>query len=675
MSLRQEHPRLVPARPGAEDRLYSWKDIAVYLGREQRTVQRWERTEALPVHRIRHGKAGSVYALKSELDVWVAQHSGETSRQLLPAGKPSWRRFWAVALMGIVLLAALAAYLPRRGATQPGEAVPVPFCCSPGTELEARVSPNATQVAFVWNGEARDNFDIYVRMLAGGEPLRITTDSAPDYSPAWSPDGASIAFLRRTGGADAALIVVPALGGAERKVAEMKAALWPQWQRPGPFLTWSPDGKWLVASGSQGPPWSDALLRISPATGEARPLTSPPPTSMGDMAPAFSPNGTTLAFSRLLSWGRSELCLLPLSQDLLPAGEPRKLETRSTWNASPAWFPDGRSLLFSTGSMDAPYLARIDVAGSAGVRRVLGAGDYGWMPSLARAPDGRVRLLYSQHFESVNIWKTSLDGSGPPVELIASAHWSYEPDWSPDGKRVAFLSDRTGYGEIWVAEANGRNPRQWTFLKQPRLGSPRWSPDGTRIAFTAPGAQGSFICLIGEPGATPRPVSGSERCGYLVWAPDGKALYFSSNRGTGAEIWKIAAAGGDAMQLTHHGGRVPAASSDGRHLYYLRMAGADGRNHLWRLPLGGGQEEKVLEFVDAYSLGDTGIAFKYYRPGQQPVGPYLEFYRFAIGRTERLPASSRPLRYGIALSLDGRYLLHAQSDYEVSDLMLVDSFR
>ncbi len=673
MSERKERPRLVAARPGAEDRLNSWKDIAAYLGREQRTVQRWERNEGLPVHRLQHGKAGSVYALKSELDVWMAQRSGERPGQP-PVVKTAWRGVWLGVLGGIVLLTA-AVYLRRGGAPNPSATVSVPFSSNPGTELEARVSPTATQVAYVWNGEAEDNFDIYVRMLTGGEPLRITTDAADDYSPAWSPDGGSIAFLRRTGGATVALIVVAALGGTERKLAEIRAAPWPQWQRPGPFLAWSPDGKWLVASGSQEPPWDDVLLRISTATGEARPLTTLPPRTMGDMSPAFSPAGTTLAFSRLLSWGRSELCLLPLTQDLVPAGDVRKLETGSTWNASAAWLPDGRRLVFSTGSMDAPYLARINAAGSARAHRLLGTGDYGWMPSLASAADGRVRLVYTQHFESVNIWRTSLDGSGPPVGLITSAHWSYEPAWSPDGKRIAFLSDRTGFGEIWVADADGRHARQWTFLKQPRLGSPRWSPDGSRIAFTTPGAQGSSISLIDAPGAAPRPVAGSERCGYLEWAHDGRTIYFSSNRGTYTEIWKIAAEGGDAVQVTHRGGRVPAASSDGRYLYYLRMAAADGRNHLWRLPLNGGQEERVLEFVDAYSLGDNGIAFKYYRPGQQPVGPYLQFFRFVTCKPERLPVPPRPLRYGIALSPDGQDLLHAQSDYQVSDLMVVEDFR
>ncbi|MBZ5586755.1 MAG: hypothetical protein LAQ30_32125 [Acidobacteriia bacterium] len=500
-------------------------------------------------------------------------------------------------------------------------------------------------MAYAWNGESEGDFDIYVRMVAGGAPLRLTTHPAHDYSPAWSPDGAQIAFLRRTGPAAAAVFLVPALGGAERKIAEFRASEWAPWSRPGSSLTWSPDGKWLVTPGTQTHTGSEVLLRVSRATGET------------------------------LSWGRSELCLLPVSEALRPTGEVRILKTGSTWNTSPAWLPGGRTVVFSTGSMDAPHLARIDAAGSAAAERVLGAGEYGWAPSLARTADGRVRLVYTQHFESVNIWRTALDGSGSPVRLIASAHWSYEPAWSPDGDRIAFLSDRTGYGEIWVAGADGRNAQQWTFLKHPRLGAPRWSPDGRRLAFTAPAARGSSIYLIGAPGAEPRPVPGSEESGYLEWAHDGRAIYFSSNRGSSVEIWRVAVEGGTAVRVTDSGGRVPAISSDGRYLYYLKLASGDGRNDLWRRPLGNGAEEKVLDFVDAYSVGDNGIAFKYYSPGPQPVGPYLEFVRFPAGGAERLPDPQRPLRYGIALSRDGRYLLHAQADYQVGDIMLVEDFR
>ena len=63
-----------PARPTAQDRtndrLDSWKEIAAYLKKEVRTVQRWEKSSGLPVRRLAHGKQGTVFAYKSELDAW-----------------------------------------------------------------------------------------------------------------------------------------------------------------------------------------------------------------------------------------------------------------------------------------------------------------------------------------------------------------------------------------------------------------------------------------------------------------------------------------------------------------------------------------------------------------------------------------------------------------------------
>jgi Tol biopolymer transport system component len=359
---------------------------------------------------------------------------------------------------------------------------------------------------------------------------------------------------------------------------------------------------------------------------------------------------------------------------MMPAGDVQPLDTGSPWNASPAWMPDGRTLIFAVGTNQGAHLARIAVEPGASASRLRGAGHYGRHPSITRTPAGRVRLVYTHQFESVNIWLQPLGSAAPAAELITSAHWSYEPDYSQDGKRIAFLSDRSGQPEVWVAGGDGRNPQQWTFLGKPSLGAPRWSPDGRSIAFTVPGADGSSIYLVDGPDTAPRPVPGAHRCGYLAWAPHGRALYFSSNRTGGPQIWKIAPEGGEAVQLTTRGGRVPAISTDGRYLHYLRpMSTSSGEQQLFRIPLTGGEEEKVLDFVDAYSIAGPGIAFKYYRADHPGRG--LQFFRFSSRSSEAMPKSAKPLRYGIALDPTGRHVLYSQADYQVSDLMLVDGLQ
>jgi hypothetical protein len=70
------------------DRLDSWKEIAAYLKRGARTVQRWEREEGLPVHRLVHNKLGSVYAYRSELDAWWFSHADTREIMWRRAGRP-----------------------------------------------------------------------------------------------------------------------------------------------------------------------------------------------------------------------------------------------------------------------------------------------------------------------------------------------------------------------------------------------------------------------------------------------------------------------------------------------------------------------------------------------------------------------------------------------------------
>jgi Tol biopolymer transport system component len=87
--------------------------------------------------------------------------------------------------------------------------------------MQADFSPDGSQVAFVWNGEKEDNFDIYVKLLGSDALLRITSDPAPDFSPAWSPDGGSIAYLRQISATRQGVFLTPAIGGPEQKLTEV----------------------------------------------------------------------------------------------------------------------------------------------------------------------------------------------------------------------------------------------------------------------------------------------------------------------------------------------------------------------------------------------------------------------------------------------------------------------
>jgi TolB-like protein len=171
----------------ADDRLDSWKAIAVYLGREVRTVQGWEKTEALPIHRHKHAKQGSVYAFKSEMDAWKAARK-ESPEIELPTARPgAWLP--AALLAALLVTAASWGYLSwqsRRTASALTSVAVLPFLdLSPAKDQEyfsdglteevidalSRV-PNlrvaARTSAFAFKGKAVDIREI-------GRQLNVTT--------------------------------------------------------------------------------------------------------------------------------------------------------------------------------------------------------------------------------------------------------------------------------------------------------------------------------------------------------------------------------------------------------------------------------------------------------------------------------------------------------------------
>ena len=119
------------------------------------------------------------------------------ARESPPPVRPPrrWPTAGATLLVVAVVLLALPSIRSRFQGSRPEPSV-VPLTSYPGIEEMPSLSPDGTQVAFRWNGDAEDNFDIYYKLVGPGDPHLLTTDPAPDTLPKWSPDGNKIAFLR-----------------------------------------------------------------------------------------------------------------------------------------------------------------------------------------------------------------------------------------------------------------------------------------------------------------------------------------------------------------------------------------------------------------------------------------------------------------------------------------------
>src|SRR5438105_4203093 len=201
----------------AEQQLESWKEIAVYLRRDVRTVQRWEKQEQLPVHRHIHSKLGTVYAYRAELDAWWRNEHGRlevlaenrTKKAVEPvsarinapsrAAPINFRNASYIAGLAI-LLAVLAGkfFWPgfHQGTIPRASTQVTAFTTLPGAALAPSFSPDGERVVFAWTGAEGNELDLYTRAIGTEAIHRITSRRGRAMLPAWSPDGREIAFLR-----------------------------------------------------------------------------------------------------------------------------------------------------------------------------------------------------------------------------------------------------------------------------------------------------------------------------------------------------------------------------------------------------------------------------------------------------------------------------------------------
>lgn len=605
--------------------------------------------------------AASVAAAPEPKD-WYARH------RIAAVTLPLW--VLALALVGILIFLFVRSGQKNNENAAPQPLNVLPLTTYPGRESQPAFSPDGNQVAFVWDGEDGLNNDIYVRLVDGGNAVRLTSHPGDDVNPVWSPDGGSIAFYRSTTDGDG-VFLVPSLGGAERKLTDT----WANWFGFGShsWLHWSPDGKWLVLSDKTKADEPFELFLVSPETGERRRLTLPPAATIGDCSPAFSPDGQHLAFVRVSSAVVGEVYLTSLQ-----GGEPRRLTFEGAGVSNLVWTLGGRELVFTSRHSGKSRLLRVSLDGGQPSLLAVSTGDVQYPAYSAQGS----RLAWRQNSDHTDIFRVPLKGGAGAkpllADLIASTANEVSPRYSPDGKRVVFVSNRSGSDEIWVCDSEGKNSIRLTSFRGPLAGSPSWSPDGRQIVFDCRPDGNADIYVINSNGGQPRRLT-TEASEDIVpsWSHDGRWIYFTSNRSGRLQVWKMPADGGQAEQMTKQGGFEPIASADGAWLYFTQDRGSSA---IWRLPVAGGEESLLFDFHQKsqsrmWAIGQDGI---YFAVTESPVRSAIKFYQFGSGAIRTIVESESVLPGGVtglALSPDGKWLLYPQIMQRGSDLMMVENFR
>jgi eukaryotic-like serine/threonine-protein kinase len=557
-----------------------------------------------------------------------------------PARKAApWKRP-ALAGVMLVLLAAVG-WLGLRTFTKPKAPTPahvVQFTSLPGLEDSPTWSPDGRSLAYV--SDAAGQLDIYVQQIAGGRAIRLTDSDADDAQPAWSPDGSSIAFVSSRAypskrlstmlnmgliqpffaGRNGDVWVMPALGGAARRVAEN--AYYP---------AWSPDSKSLVYQAMREGQWGLWVSHVE-GGGEPRLLVSHPAT--GVTTPAWSPDGKWIAYceGQLSQGGRFGGRVLVAPSE---GGAAKAATEIGVTSLMPSWSPDGRWLYFSSdrgGAMNL-WKARFDGSKLSDAEQVTsGSG----ADINARPDPSGTRLAYSSVQVSLDIWQFDLT-THETKRLTTETTQEDNANPSPDGKTLVFTSNRMGEQRLWQMNLEDGS------LSQVNANSfsaaTHWARDGKSLFFVGTDlktlwryeiAMGNSTKMIEVPATSPffsvspdegtvvmqTPEQGivkgdlsTGKTEVLVkseggeahdpaYSPDGQWVAYYKQNGNDRKIWVIPAAGGEARQITFGVGEDshPSWSPDGKWIYF-------GRNHqdIFVVPFAGG-EPRALTNYHSFSI-------------------------------------------------------------------------
>ena len=562
-----------PRTPQSEDRLDSWKEIAAYLNRDVRTVQRWEKREDMPVHRHLHDRIGSVYASRADLDAWMRSRnlpSGqENEHNAASPGPPEKapRRAPLLKSLGVVVLLAVAAvvaigtilWLQRTGRFWRNPIAEARFQTITdfdGLEQAAAVSRDGHFVAFLSD---RDGYtDVWVTQIGSGEFHNLTHGSAPGLANpsirtlGFSPDGSLVTFwLRRPGGAnggDISIWAVPTLGGEPRPYLEGVAE-----------FDWTRDGSRL-AYHTPGP--GDPLFVTN---GDLRPGSRPIFTSSAGLHshfPLWAPDAAFLYFVQ----GE-----LPDKLDIWrirPAGGiPERITSHHGQVTYPAML-DRRTLMYLASDPDGsgPWLYSLDVEGRIPHRLTPGLDRY---TSLAASADGR-RLVLTRATAHGTLWRLPIPATSGVVSEANRIPLTTGTGSSPRlGRDFLLYVSAAGDGESIWRLANGTSTQLWRGEGARVLGGPAISPDGRYVAFSVRQNGKTLLCAMQADGLNARVVADSlDLQGEPAWAPDGQSITSAANDHGVPHLFRVPVNGGSPTPFVAEYSVDPAWAPDGSMLVY-----------------------------------------------------------------------------------------------------------
>ncbi len=574
----------------------------------------------------------------------------EAAKDPLPIIRRDFRRRVLTASGGLLLLAVMVMVIITAGAPASPRPVEQPsldvVTAFRGRETDPAVSPDGRRVAFVWNGDAEDRWDLYLQEMGRTSVHPLTRDDALELSPAWSPDGGRLAYARVTA-RSCGIFVRKLTPPEEVRISRCDPRGYPQ-------VAWSPRGDLLAISDSHGPTGRYSIILMHP-DGTHRRMLTPIPQGYGDRFPAFAPDGSAVAFIRTEDMGASDVYVAPLAQSAI-----RRLSWTHQWMQGLSWLEPDRIIvaarrrsIFSLWSLS-PEGGQPESLGIHGLQCV--------RPTRA----GHHALVFEQQKFDSDIWSLSLRSKGSPARLIGSTQWEDQPRFSPDGDRIAYVSHRSGAPEIWVSDRDGRNSTRLTALAAESIRTLRWSPDGSAILFAASRGKRTDLYLLNPRSRALRLLTRSGLHNLApAWSADGKRVFFVSDRDTDWAIWMTVPGTRSSRRIaTIPAGSIFAAPDES--LYFSRM----DHPGIWRLNPHSSDPQQILSQPASRDWANWELRGDRLYYLLRENGPRLEMKNLQTGLVEQLGAV--PMAeddYGLTVDPREGTILFSRGDRTESDLV------
>ncbi|MBL8236875.1 MAG: protein kinase [Bryobacterales bacterium] len=476
----------------------------------------------------------------------MREHLTDLSAQASTVAAPRTRRPWLAAGAAGLVTGALAVALLSRGAQMVDPVDLIPFATDPETETSPAFSPDGESIAYWKAGN-----QLWVRALKSANPVLLAEGATG--RPVWSRDSNRVCYKH-----DFEFWCVSAAGGSPRKVLDHAGGGSPQF---------TADGKSLVFIRRE-PEKAPLLYVSSPVGDQPKPLPEFKLPQRAASLYGFSPDGKRLAVSTvaqeiwIVSYPEGEMDKAPMAKGI-----------------AFDWFPDSRHAVIAPERENYQAIHLVDTESPS--RRLLLRGET-QLAAASMRPDGQT-LVYSTGLADWDVAEYSIDGK-LLRSLVATTSRELYSTWSPTEERFAYVSLAGRNPAIWTRASDGDAP---VLLREATDGpmvpqALAYSPDGRRLAYwlaqelqTIPSSGGQHVTVA----KVRAPVSD------VCWSADGETLFFTQP----GRLMKVSTLGGDPVAVHDTRGTQVACSDDGRWVTYptekgLYLLSQDGKEERLLLP-------------------------------------------------------------------------------------------